>query len=304
MQRLLAFDELFPGATLPVVYVAAYGNASRGITIKIKDPTEKAALAHVADRMATLVAKHAASPRPPVLVPAPSSLGGENSMDRLAQLVADRVGGAVVYAADRYHPIHSSYLARKQGLRPPDFFDQLDTLALGDPVPRGRDVWLVDNVVTSGNTLKACAFLLDDPRHNIKGLTYSSSEGARNRRNPAMALRVCISGSRSFRALERVRAFIETLPPGTTVIHGGARGVDTTAGRAARACGLAVEVVQPDWARYGRAAGPLRNRAMVEGCDYLVAFWDGSSRGTKSAIDAAKHLGKDLDVVMDDDTLR
>lgn len=302
MKREIPFDEVHPGAVLPVFYVVEYGKSSRSIAKKIKDPKEEETLNKVADSMAALVKKHARAGKPPVFVPAPSSVGGESSMDKLAQMVAFRVGGTVVYGVDRHKPIQSSYLARKEGLRIPDFFDQLDTLALGDTVPEERTVWLVDNVVTSGNTLKASAFLLDLP--DIRGLVYSSVEGPRHKRNPTMPQRVCISGSRSFRDLERVRAFVETLPVGTVVIHGGAEGVDKAADAAARLCGLSVEVVRPEWNKHGRAAGPIRNRAMVESCDYLVAFWDGLSKGTKSAIDAAKRLDKEFDVVLDAGTVR
>jgi len=114
------------------------------------------------------------------------------------------------------------------------------------------------------------------------------------------ATRVCISGSRDFKNLSLVREFISSLPRNTTIVHGGARGVDATADAAARAAGLAVEVVPADWTRLGRAAGPIRNRAMVESCHRLVAFWDGSSRGTKSAIDAARAAKKELLVISDD----
>lgn len=42
-----------------------------------------------------------------------------------------------------------------------------------------------------------------------------------------------------------------------------------------------------DWNKYGRAAGPIRNGQMVEEADLLIAFWDGNSKGTLSAITQA-----------------
>lgn len=47
----------------------------------------------------------------------------------------------------------------------------------------------------------------------------------------------------------------------------------------------------------------MRNHEMVEFCDYLIAFWDGKSKGTLDAITYAKqidvptivHLFVDLD---------
>lgn len=47
------------------------------------------------------------------------------------------------------------------------------------------------------------------------------------------------------------------------VVHGGARGVDTLAGEAARSLGLEVVTYPADWQTHGRAAGPKRNRVMM-----------------------------------------
>ena len=48
------------------------------------------------------------------------------------------------------------------------------------------------------------------------------------------------------------------------LLHGGARGADRTIGRAAFQLGWSVEVLPADWRRHGRAAGPIRNRELLE----------------------------------------
>ena len=48
------------------------------------------------------------------------------------------------------------------------------------------------------------------------------------------------------------------------LLHGGARGADRTIGRAAHQLGWPVEVLPADWRRHGRAAGPIRNRELLE----------------------------------------
>lgn len=51
----------------------------------------------------------------------------------------------------------------------------------------------------------------------------------------------------------------------------------------------------PDWDRHGKAAGPIRNRDMLEkagGNAFFVAFWDGKSPGTKDCITQARKLLK------------
>ena len=76
------------------------------------------------------------------------------------------------------------------------------------------------------------------------------------------------------------------------IISGGARGVDTCAAEYARSHNLKLTEFLPDYKKYGRAAPIVRNRAIVETADAVIAFWDGSSRGTKSVIDLCKKTPK------------
>ncbi|WP_411877218.1 SLOG family protein [Vulcanococcus limneticus] len=48
------------------------------------------------------------------------------------------------------------------------------------------------------------------------------------------------------------------------LLHGGTRGADRAIGRAARQLGWPSEVLPADWRRHGRAAGPIRNRQLLE----------------------------------------
>lgn len=112
-------------------------------------------------------------------------------------------------------------------------------------------------------------------------------------------MRVAIVGSRGYSNLNAVIEYVAQLPTDTVVITGGARGVDLTAEVAARKRGLAVVVHLADWATYGKAAGQIRNQTVVDDCDKLVAFWDGTSPGTKGAISAASKASK-LDKVFRD----
>lgn len=77
----------------------------------------------------------------------------------------------------------------------------------------------------------------------------------------------------------------------TTLISGGARGVDQIAEEIARENGWAIEQYLPDWDRHGKKAGILRNADMVNVADAVIALWDGTSRGTKSSIDFADRKG-------------
>jgi len=101
-------------------------------------------------------------------------------------------------------------------------------------------------------------------------------------------MRVMVTGSRSWRDIDAVAETLSFLTRDDTLIHGGCHGADEIAGAVARDLGATIEVWPADWARYGRAAGPKRNIAMLNSRPHrVIAFWDGSSRGTKSAVEGA-----------------
>ncbi len=112
-------------------------------------------------------------------------------------------------------------------------------------------------------------------------------------------MKVAIVGSRYFGDLEKVRALVRELPKGSTVVSGGASGVDQAAEEEARKHGLNVIVHRALWHKYGKSAGPIRNQKIVEDADELHAFWNSTSRGTKSAIVLARAKG--IHVVIHED---
>ena len=87
------------------------------------------------------------------------------------------------------------------------------------------------------------------------------------------------------------------------LLHGGARGADRTIGRAANQLGWPVEVLPADWRRHGRAAGPIRNRELLEQAiakavahtspgslaSVLVVAFPGGP-GTASLVREARHM--------------
>ena len=81
------------------------------------------------------------------------------------------------------------------------------------------------------------------------------------------------------------------------IITGGAQGVDTLAEQYADKHKISKLIVRPRYEVYGRAAPILRNQQMVEIADVVLVIWDGQSKGTKSTIQYAKKLQKELIVV-------
>lgn len=78
------------------------------------------------------------------------------------------------------------------------------------------------------------------------------------------------------------------------LVHGGARGVDTIAGEVGASLGYEVRVYPADWERYGRGAGPIRNKHMLvmEMPDLVVAFHRDlkNSRGTQDCLIQAEKM--------------
>lgn len=80
-----------------------------------------------------------------------------------------------------------------------------------------------------------------------------------------MSRAVLICGSRNYTGRDRIAAVIRDLPHGTVVITGGQKGADTIAHELAmQRSDLIPLVYRADWTKYGKAAGPIRNRQMLE----------------------------------------
>ena len=114
-------------------------------------------------------------------------------------------------------------------------------------------------------------------------------------------MKIVIGGCRDFNDYNLIEKtldeFFSEIGEEVTILSGHCRGADILAERYAAEKGIRVEIYTADWARYGRAAGPLRNREMVERGDMVIAFWDGSSKGTGDLIKYAKKLSKPVRVV-------
>lgn len=113
-------------------------------------------------------------------------------------------------------------------------------------------------------------------------------------------MKVLVCGSRGWTDERRLREELLEIWAAdgiSEIIHGGAKGADSMAGKLARvlaADGHAITEteVKADWQRYGRSAGFRRNLEMLDmNPELVVAFWDGKSRGTKHTIDEARKRG-------------
>lgn len=278
---------------MKIVAVHKYAGKAREMAKRIKNAADDEALQQAAQEMAPLVPKGA------VLIPAPSSTGLNRSMVVLANYIASLTEGKVVEAIKRIHPVASSMMLRQAGKAAVSLEEHIASMELVIRPPQHvTKVVVIDNVVTSGNTLKAMEAHLGV---EVQAVVYADASRYVRSRNPVRPVRICIAGSRKYKNLSKVHWIISHLPADAVIVHGGAQGVDERADAIARALGLQVEIFRPAWEKYGKAAGPIRNREMVYSCDALYAFWDGVSRGTASAIQAAVEFDKDLEVILDDE---
>jgi len=81
------------------------------------------------------------------------------------------------------------------------------------------------------------------------------------------------------------------------IVSGTAKGADKLGEIYASEKGYEIKRFPADWDNYGKAAGFLRNRDMAKYADYLIAFWDGESRGTKNMIDEATDRGLKVRII-------
>lgn len=110
-------------------------------------------------------------------------------------------------------------------------------------------------------------------------------------------MKVAIVGSRNF---NNYKTFIEFMNTTITennididlIISGGARGADSFGYNYAVSKGIPTKIYKPEWDKYGKAAGFIRNKYIIDDCDICIAFWDGVSHGTKHDIDLCKQQNK------------
>lgn len=112
-----------------------------------------------------------------------------------------------------------------------------------------------------------------------------------------MTNKIIIAGGRDFSDYELLKskcsAIINKLwkLSDIEIVSGGAKGADSLGEMFANEMGYDLKLFPADWDKNGMAAGPIRNKEMGDYSDYLIAFWDEKSKGTKHMINYAKSKG-------------
>lgn len=105
-------------------------------------------------------------------------------------------------------------------------------------------------------------------------------------------MKLIIAGGRDYHFSEADVAHLDSLlatMPIDEVVTGAATGADRCGSQWARSRGLPVREFPADWDRYGRQAGPIRNRAMANYADAVILF--PGKQGTLSMRTEANRAG-------------
>ncbi len=113
-------------------------------------------------------------------------------------------------------------------------------------------------------------------------------------------MKVLICGDRRWEDEGTIYRRITKLPLDTLIITGGARGADIIARIAAQNLGYPTKTIIAKWWKYGDAAGPIRNREMLDLKPDLVIAFHGdlkNSKGTKDCVNSARRRSIPVEVI-------
>lgn len=115
-------------------------------------------------------------------------------------------------------------------------------------------------------------------------------------------MKVIIAGSRNFKDYQKLKKECNHFLQGQKNIEivSGChyKGADKLGIQYANEKGFNLIKFPAEWNKFGKAAGPKRNKEMAIFSDVLIAFWDGRSRGTQNMILLANQKGLRIKVVI------
>jgi len=101
-------------------------------------------------------------------------------------------------------------------------------------------------------------------------------------------MNISVTGSRSIENYNWFKLELESIIKEyneITFISGGARGIDSFIKKYCIDNNFKINEILPDWDKFGKSAGIIRNKKIIEDSDFNIIFWDGKSKGSKFNID-------------------
>lgn len=110
-------------------------------------------------------------------------------------------------------------------------------------------------------------------------------------------MKIAIIGSRQIKNID-AEFIIKHLPNSfSEITSGGAYGIDALAEDIARKMGVKFTCFLPNYSLYGKAAPIIRNNKIINHVDYVLAFWNGYSTGTKFVINQCLARNKPIKII-------
>lgn len=103
-------------------------------------------------------------------------------------------------------------------------------------------------------------------------------------------MKILVCGDRFWSNIGIVTNTLSKVSGDSIIIHGCCKGADIVAANVAKRLGMVVNGYPANWELHGKAAGPIRNREMLDLLpDLVIAFHDNiaNSRGTKDCVTEA-----------------
>ena len=111
-------------------------------------------------------------------------------------------------------------------------------------------------------------------------------------------MKLAIIGSRNFNDYFLLTKILESYKSETTlVVSGAAKGADSLGEKWAIENNIKTLIFPANWEKYGKRAGFIRNEDIIKNCDYVIAFWDGISKGTSHSLNLAKKYNKSSKII-------
>ena len=132
-------------------------------------------------------------------------------------------------------------------------------------------------------------------RHIVEG--WFREHGLKREERGTKRLQVAVAGSRGFNGYGLAkRTLLNVLYHYRTfdIISGHVVGAGRLGERFAEEYSVDYKVFMPEWDKYGKSAGIIRNEEMANLADILIAFWDGESAGTRHMIKCTGKLDKPI----------
>lgn len=140
-----------------------------------------------------------------------------------------------------------------------------------------------------------------DPTDNQDGTSIPEITTGTIEPDAVQPVVLSVSGSRTFVDYNTfvfyMRRWCSANGTPETIVHGGAQGADLMANRYAKENGIKLIVLTPEWNKYGRRAGIIRNELIVKSGTHLLAFCVNKSGGTMNAVSRAERAGKPVVLV-------